>query len=280
MACVDCVKGYVRTDKQPTGTVQNLYGLSTYVSQPSSGKHVKGIVVFVPDAFGWEFVNNRILADTYAEAGYRVYLPDFMVGASVPLYFLTSIERLTSWSSLTNIVSKPYDLFWIVVGMSPFIWHNLPAYSHQRIVSFIEKIRAAPVDEDKDLPVMAAGFCWGGKHVIMLTQQSEAHLVDGVFTAHPSALTLPLDIDNVRKPVSIAVGTKDNWLSLDQIREVKKTFGRLDKEVPGMKSEVITYDGATHGFSVRIDMENPNQVEQAQKAEQQAIDWFDGLLLS
>lgn len=42
---------------------------------------MKGIIVIVPDAFGWEFVNNRILADHYASAGdYLVYLPDFMDG--------------------------------------------------------------------------------------------------------------------------------------------------------------------------------------------------------
>lgn len=41
----------------------------------------RGIIIIVPDAFGWEFVNNRILADNYAEKGkYLVYLPDFMNG--------------------------------------------------------------------------------------------------------------------------------------------------------------------------------------------------------
>jgi hypothetical protein len=31
--------------------------------------------------FGWVFVNNKLLADHYADKGdYRVYLPDFMAG--------------------------------------------------------------------------------------------------------------------------------------------------------------------------------------------------------
>lgn len=277
MACVDCIKGYTRTDKQATGTEQMLYGLPTYVAQPDLSSQVKGIVVIVPDAFGWEFVNNRILADTYAQAGFRVYLPDFMVGVSVPLYFLPCIERLTSFSSLANIISKPVDLFWVLRGLLPFMWYNLPVYSHPRVVSFLETIRTKPYQSDQGLKTIAAGFCWGGKHVIMLTHKEETHLTDGVFAAHPSALSLPQDIDNVRKPVSIAVGTKDSWLNMDQIRNISKTLRRLETEVADMQSEVVTYDGANHGFSVRIDVKNPKQVEQARQAEQQAINWFNKL---
>ncbi len=39
----------------------------------------KGIVVIIPDAFGWTLPNSRILADRYAErGGWRVLLPDSM----------------------------------------------------------------------------------------------------------------------------------------------------------------------------------------------------------
>jgi dienelactone hydrolase len=58
-----------------------LHGLETYVTEPLQGRPIKGIIVIIPDAFGIDFVNNKILADTYAVKGdYRVYLPDFMLG--------------------------------------------------------------------------------------------------------------------------------------------------------------------------------------------------------
>lgn len=279
MACTDCLKGYVRTDKQPTGITQIVYGLPTYIAQPPPSQRAKGVVVIVPDAFGWEFVNNRILADTYAQAGFRVYLPDFMLGVPVPLYFLSSMERLTSFSSISDVITKPLDLFWAIRGIAPFMWYNLPAYSHPRVVQFLEKLRASPLNDDQSLKIVTAGFCWGGKHVIMLTHKHEAHLTDGVFTAHPSALTLPQDIENVRKSLSIAVGTKDSWLDPKQTKMVAETLKRLEKEVPDMQSEVVTYDGADHGFSVRIDIKNAKQFEQAQEAEKQAIDWFNRLTI-
>jgi dienelactone hydrolase len=41
----------------------------------------KGLIVIVPDAFGWTFVNSRVLADQCAKkGGYLVYIPEFMNG--------------------------------------------------------------------------------------------------------------------------------------------------------------------------------------------------------
>ena len=86
MSCPDCFTGHVH-EGTPTGKTVTLHGLDTYVAEPAKGTKVKGVIVFIPDAFGWEFVNNRILADSYAKNGrYRVYLPDFMRG-SVAAYF-------------------------------------------------------------------------------------------------------------------------------------------------------------------------------------------------
>lgn len=270
--------GYVRTDSKPTGKESTIYGLSTYVAQPPQASPAKGIIVMVPDAFGWKFNNNRLLVDTYAASGFRVYLPDFMEGVSAPIWVLPRMERLFSVSSIWDWMCKPYDLFWAVCGMGPFLWWNMIGTSHPRVTGFLEKLKSSPVEEDKGLKVGVAGFCWGGKHVIMLSHQNEAHLIDSVFTAHPSALTLPQDIDNVRKPVSIAVGDKDSWLNHEQIAQVRNTFQRLNREVIGMKSEVVVYPGAAHGFSVRIDVENDKQVEQSQEAEKQAVSWFNKTL--
>jgi len=81
ISCPDCFKGSERTDATPTDKVTTLHGLPTCIAEPSEGRSPKGIVVIVPDAFGWEFVDNRLLVDEYARTGYfTVYLPDFMDG--------------------------------------------------------------------------------------------------------------------------------------------------------------------------------------------------------
>ncbi|KAK4698118.1 hypothetical protein P7C71_g49, partial [Lecanoromycetidae sp. Uapishka_2] len=77
MACNECASGFLH-DGTPTGHVETLYGLPTYTTRPPNNEPSKGVVVIVPDAFGWNLNNSRILADAYAKrAAVTVYLPDF-----------------------------------------------------------------------------------------------------------------------------------------------------------------------------------------------------------
>ena len=95
MACPDCFKGSLH-EGTPTGRVETLHGLPTYIAEPPSGTP-KGIIVIIPDALGWEFNNNRILADSYAKrANARVYLPEFMAGRSAPTSMLDGMDTLMS----------------------------------------------------------------------------------------------------------------------------------------------------------------------------------------
>lgn len=52
----------------PTGKVGKVHGLDCYTAE-APNESPKGFVVIVPDAFGWTFPNNRILADEYAKKG-------------------------------------------------------------------------------------------------------------------------------------------------------------------------------------------------------------------
>lgn len=80
MSCPDCFRGGVSVET-PTGTETTIHGLKTYVAQPDNGMAPTGLIIMVPDAFGWDFVNNRVLCDNYAKkGGFLVYLPDFMNG--------------------------------------------------------------------------------------------------------------------------------------------------------------------------------------------------------
>jgi hypothetical protein len=81
MSCPNCFAGHINPST-PTGHVTTLHGLDVYIAEPPENTEPKGIIVIIPDAFGWEFVNNRILADHYAQrGGFRVLLPDFMKGS-------------------------------------------------------------------------------------------------------------------------------------------------------------------------------------------------------
>lgn len=81
MSCPQCFAGHINPG-EPKGRIETVFGLQTYIADPE--KQALGIIVIIPDAFGMQFVNNKILADHYAAMGqYLVYLPDFMDGTSL-----------------------------------------------------------------------------------------------------------------------------------------------------------------------------------------------------
>ena len=48
-------------------------------ARPSDGAP-KCVIIFLPDVFGWELSNSRLLADIYPKEGCLLYLPNFMKG--------------------------------------------------------------------------------------------------------------------------------------------------------------------------------------------------------
>ncbi|EGR51757.1 uncharacterized protein TRIREDRAFT_33169, partial [Trichoderma reesei QM6a] len=178
MSCPDCFRGSVH-EGDPRGKVTHAYGLETYVVEPSNGQPPKGIVVLLPDGFGWEFVNLRLLADQYADmGGFKVYAPEFMNGRAMPFR----------------------HLFRVICAMVPFITYNWPSRAWPRVKGFFEQLRK---EEGSSLPVGAAGFCWGGKQVILLAHGDTIDgrpLIDAGFTGHPSLLSIPGDIEKLKVP--------------------------------------------------------------------------------
>lgn len=76
-----CATGSLHTGT-PTGRVEKVHGLDCYIADAPNGSS-KGVIVIIPDAFGWELPNNRILADDYAKNGFKVLLPEFQAGTII-----------------------------------------------------------------------------------------------------------------------------------------------------------------------------------------------------
>ena len=91
MSCPECFKGH-QHEGTPLGKEEKLHGLDVYVSAPPDGAAPKGLVIIVPDAFGWKFVNSRLLADHYAAKGnFLVYIPDVMNGNWAPFWLTVGL---------------------------------------------------------------------------------------------------------------------------------------------------------------------------------------------
>lgn len=102
----------------PTGREDKIYGLDCYIAEgPSS----KGIIVIIPDAFGWTLPNNRILADEYAKRGFTVYLPEVMDGVKVPDELMESMDFITKATGLYNQAAKIRHVAYVMYHILPWM---------------------------------------------------------------------------------------------------------------------------------------------------------------
>ncbi|KAF4994006.1 hypothetical protein FDECE_13254 [Fusarium decemcellulare] len=270
MSCLDCFRGAVQHG-QPRGQVIRLHGRNAYVTEPTGGRQVKGIIVIIPDIFGWEFINSRILADHYADKGdYKVILPDFMQGQAIPVWMLETMRALIAPG---NYLSKPYQLICVMWAYIPFMIHNRFSTSFPVVKGFFEQLRQ---NEGTILPVGVAGFCWGGKHTVVLAAGNDTldtrPLIDAAFTGHPSWVGIPGDIEKLTLPVSFALGDLDNHISLEQAEQIRAI---VEAKPESAKGEVVLYENCAHGFAVRGDLKSLEVASQAVKAEDQCIAWFN-----
>ena len=95
MACRECISGALH-EGATVGREDNIHGLPTYISEPPEGQAPKGIIVIIPDAVGWQFNNNRILADSLAKnTTCRVLLPEFMDGHAMSPSLFQTMDTIT-----------------------------------------------------------------------------------------------------------------------------------------------------------------------------------------
>jgi dienelactone hydrolase len=132
------------------------------------------------------------------------------------------------------------------------------------------------------LKVGAAGFCWGGLYTIFLAADgpsTRVHpynrpeitkpLIDAAFTAHPSLVKVPRDIEAVTLPLNVAIGDEDTYMKGPLILQMKNI---LERKEGG--HEVVIMPGARHGFAIRTDPNDEVQMGFAARAEDQALAWF------
>ncbi|KAI7153914.1 dienelactone hydrolase family protein [Hortaea werneckii] len=272
-----CASGSLHTGI-PTGRIKKMHGLDCYVADAPDGRTPKGVVIIIPDAFGWMLPNNRILADQYAKrTGAHVFLPDFMNGYVMPADMMDSFKALGK-TGLWNQLAKVGHILYMIRHFIPFQWYCSPSTASPRISDFFKSVRA---NVASDLPIGTAGFCWGAKFVTELcwnqTKTDDGkRLIDCGFIAHPSFLKYPDDIEKVVLPLSCAAAEHDMQMSADNAQQTKEvlTAKTAKTKDDGFEHEFVMYDGAEHGFAVRADENEKHQAEQGKKAEDQAVNWF------
>ena len=109
------------------------------------------------------------------------------------------------------------------------------------------------------------------RHESQVKSVNPGPLIDCAFTAHPSYIDVPKDIEAIAVPTSVAVGDQDTAMKPALIQQMKAI---LEAKQEG-DHEVTVYPGAKHGFAVRTHPDDKHEIECAERAEVQAIGWFN-----
>lgn len=239
-----CVSGHLHSGN-PQGSEQTIGGLPTYVAASKDGSKDK-TVVFITDIFGYKLNNVRILADEYAQQGFRVLIPDLFDGDYVDDGLLKAIAPQQS-DPEPSLVQKGVDGAKVAASLGPWVAKHREAVTKPILVKFIEAVKA------EGGKIGTVGFCWGGRYSILLCSDNDYPHLDAAVANHPSFLAVPDEVKAVNKPVLIQVGDSDAMMPMDQVNQAKEIFSGKSN------AEVSVFPGAVHGFSVRGDQNNEKE---------------------
>ncbi|KAE9969594.1 hypothetical protein EG327_010560 [Venturia inaequalis] len=224
-----------------TGEYKDFGGINTYLSYPSS-KKTDIAVLYLTDIFGLPLVNNRLLGDSLAKAGYFVVIPDLFKSDAIPSDALDpgSTFNMTAWRMRHTVAMAD-------------------AIVEQTIKTMRSELAVKKIG--------AVGYCYGGKYVARFLAAGKG--LDAGFTAHPSSVELS-EWDAVGYPLSIAYGDLDASNNASARSSAEATF------IKGGKTyQTSLYAGAEHGFAVRTNLTDPKKRFAQESAYVQAVRWFD-----
>src|SRR5690348_2279499 len=86
-------------------------------------------------------------------------------------------------------VNKPMALVQAIPLVVPWQWNTTFPHTHPGVVSFLQAVRTSPPPfATTDLKIGVAGFCYGGKHAILLAHSPSATHVARPGSSEPRPL--------------------------------------------------------------------------------------------
>jgi len=230
------------TAGEPAGMMQNLTSdIQAYIASPRQRKKPSSAVIYLSDIFGLPLDNNKLLADAIAAAGFLVVFPNLFAGDAVPVDAMgTSSFNFTAWRE-RHPVSAVDDI----------------------VTATIEAVNSQYGYED----IGAVGYCFGGKYVARFLTEDGG--LSAGFAAHPSGLTAD-ELEAIAHPMSLAYADNDNSNPPEARTLAEQTFNET-----GITWQATLYSGTGHGFAVRANTSDPQQLFAQESAYLQAVRWLD-----
>ncbi|KAL7424010.1 hypothetical protein Q5752_001595 [Cryptotrichosporon argae] len=240
-----CTTGHIH-EGDPLGAFEVLYGLRTYVSNPSApASGAQNVVVLLPEVFGVDLVNTKLVADEWAANGWKALVPDVFEGDAVPIEYLKAICPNMRDKAQATVASKAIDTAKSAASLGPWLIRHREAVARPIVQDFFTALRADPSTGK----VAAVGYCWGGRYALLQAQDDAPGRADVAVAFHPSFL-VETDVEPIKTvPVAILKGDQDDILSEPALDGIERV---LDTNL-GTRALVKRYKDAVHGFAIRGD---------------------------
>jgi len=224
--CKHCISG-VRHEGSAEGTWEKIGGVDCYVATPTIDYPKDKVLLFLTDVFGPQLINLRLLADDFARNGFKTVIVDMFERDPAPEDALESGK---------------FDLG---------AWFGKHGPSAGR--PFVDKVIAG-LKESGVTAIGTTGYCYGGRIAFDLAFEG---ITKATVVAHPSLLQVPADLEKYAQtniPLLINSCTVDSQFPPESQAKADEILGN-GKFAPGYKREY--WDGCTHGFAVRGNLDDP-----------------------
>jgi len=229
----------VATEAVPQGKNITINGVLTYVSLPKSEFDPTTAVLFLTDVFGLPSVDNLLLADQFAAAGFATYAPDYLNGDA-----LARGANTTAW----------------------FVNHT-EAHTTPSLLAVIDALKSRGVEK-----FAATGYCFGGLYTVRLVQNNT--ITVGT-TAHPSRLDVPIDFEIMKAqshvPLQINNAELDTGFTQDLALKTDAVLGDGQYDPGYLRRQ---FDCVGHGFAVSANASDPIQAAAKQGAFDASLAWI------
>lgn len=277
MTSIACCAGFI-DEGTPQGKIEIYDKIPCYITRPISDQqephhtlHPHIAVIVATDVFGFSIPNTRLIADSYAkEGGVIAVVPDLFEGKEPPADLLDTINSL---SDNISIFSKIYGVLRLIWYFIPFIIRVTPQDGVNRIEKVIHYLKT----NHGITHVAVQGYCWGGRIAVNLAQKDD--LIDVYTSAHPGGLSLPKDIEGLKKPGCFILPEKDFEIKEKQVALIREILKRKDEESKTSHPSLVKdYPNMVHGFAVRGNEKDPEVKKARQDAFQTSLDYFKKVL--
>ncbi|KAL5537020.1 hypothetical protein ACEPAF_843 [Sanghuangporus sanghuang] len=241
--CKECVTG-VTHEGEPTGKIEGINGVQTYVAFPPTGKEYDKTkaILYLTDVFGIQLANNRLLVDDFAKNGFQTYAPDLLNGD--PIVTMDGSFDRETWSS-----------------------RHGPEQTRPTLDKAIAGLKERGVNE-----FAAVGYCFGARYVFDLAFDKEIKVAA---VAHPSRLKVPEDLERIKTtgiPLLINSCEVDKQYPIESQKIGDDILGGGKMEAGAYKRAYFA--GCVHGFAVRGDLSNPQIKAGKEQAFANTVEWF------